>query len=108
VPVPRPQPRHRLRPLGLVIAPSVDGSVGQNAPIFKAIAELTRGLATDKNTQDYENAIAHLRAFSETPDAMVTPAERGRANADVSFLDVFFHTPSLWGPGGLCANAPCT
>ena len=90
-------------------APSVDGSADQNIPLDHTITDLTSRLRTDESTSGYRAAIATLRKFAEIPDAMVTPAERGRANIEVSALDSFFGTPGIWGPDGLCSEgAPCT
>jgi len=85
----------------------VDGSAEQNVPLINAVADLTRGLSTDRNTSQYPAAISHLRDLATLPDSDVTPAQRRQGNTDVTFLDTFFGTPGLWGPGGLCADGAC-
>jgi hypothetical protein len=74
----------------------VAGSVQQNVPFVKAIADLTSGLKTDRNTTGYATAIRYLKNLMTIPDAFVTPAEDAEALADEKALDSFFRTPNLY------------
>jgi hypothetical protein len=79
-----------------LLAPSVDGTVNQDLPLAKAIADLNSGLETDGNTVGYAAAISELKNLSEIPDSGVTPAERALANRYIKSLNTFFGTPNLW------------
>jgi hypothetical protein len=74
----------------------VMGGADQNPPLQLAVADLERGEVTDGGSKArYRAAIAAIHGFESLPLTDTTPAQRRRADADVSKLDRFFHIPVL-------------
>lgn len=86
-----------------IVAPLVFGTAAQNVPLTNAWSELRDvGIevsSTGSTPTSWSRAEHELRVLISIPETDVTPKQRRFARSAEHYLDLFFHSPGLWGSG---------